>query len=193
MNVIYEGVNSIIMQGTNTNKVTKITRTRPNKEIKIQKIAVKAGLAPRVRSNIKNYGNIFKPFRYGYNMNKLPNNAISLKNHIKNNKNNRNNTINKIKEARNKLTSLRIFHGDLHPENIFVQIEEGKIKKVWIIDFGRSMILPNFAKNSTEFLKRGGIKKTKFGNHLYFRKKITPIFNNSKILDILGGKKIILV
>ena len=88
MYIIARGGNSLIIQGNNKTKVTKLTKINPSKEVRIQRIAANAGLAPRVlSSNLNIYGNTFGPYIYGYNMNKLPNNAISLTNHIKNNKN----------------------------------------------------------------------------------------------------------
>jgi len=100
----------------------------------------------------RNKNNNNKSFMTAYVMNKVGN--TSLWSYVKSGHNTANNK-RQIKEsilkAINFMHAQGISHGDLHAGNILVELNrEGKMKKIWVIDFGRYVnIKPGKTENNT--------------------------------------------
>jgi tRNA A-37 threonylcarbamoyl transferase component Bud32 len=151
LNKLGEGANGEVWRVGN--KVMKIIKkfnpVKSKREFNFQKNAGNHGIAPKVRGNLKNFGN-----KTGaYLMNSLPKNTLTQMayNAKKNNYPNYNaegSGGNRNRMLTNAIVRLhrnaRIHHGDLHRQNIMFTINPitGKILKVWVIDYGRSSRIP---------------------------------------------------
>jgi len=100
----------------------------------------------------RNKNNNNKSFMTAYVMNKVGN--TSLWSYVKsghNTANNKRQIRESILKAINFMHAQGISHGDLHAGNILVELDnEGKMKKLWVIDFGRYVnIQPGKTENNT--------------------------------------------
>lgn len=144
--LVGKGLNSEIFQIA-PNVVVKITPKPHPAEFRLHKKAGNARIAPKILTGLYKSGNF-----YGYAMEKLPPNTISLKAYLTKFK--RANLVKPhLLNALTKLRNLQILHGNLHNNNIMVTInpKTGEIIKLWIIDFGRSYNLPPGMNSSHVF------------------------------------------
>jgi len=171
MQILGSGSNGItFLTANNPPKVLKIASGNATREVQALRKLHNAGsnFTPKLTNNYvtirKNTNIINKLFPYrnkndsdknvmtAYVMNKVGN--TSLWSYVKSGHNSANNK-RQIKESILKTINFMhaqgISHGDLHAGNILVELDsEGKMKKLWVIDFGRYVnIKPGRTENNT--------------------------------------------
>jgi predicted Ser/Thr protein kinase len=151
LKLIGKGVNGKVYSISNT-KVLKVAKGTSRDEYNALKKLSSVNHVPKVKSGsfftnkIKNVS--------GFIMNKLPSNAISLKKFhelygTKGDPHEKKLLENAVKKIHNR----GISHGNLHTGNIIVSHKGSKITKIWIIDFGRSILLPNGKSEKSVYAK----------------------------------------
>ena len=85
---------------------------------------------------------------------------------------NKANIAQRLRSAVNALGLKGITHGNMHDENIIVEVDSnGRIRRMWLIDFGRASKIPigrtarNMLAVSTAILVRRGVKPVTFPTH----------------------------
>jgi len=88
---------------------------------------------------------VYKKTTTGYTMQRIPKNAIPLSNYLRNTTKINSNWQTILSKQLNEIHKKGVLHRDIHGRNIMVEFDKttGKIKKMWIIDFGLSKLLPN--------------------------------------------------
>ena len=150
--ILGAGVDGVVFD--NGKMVRKFTEVQNRSEYNALKNLANSGYVPKVHEL-----NIGKGYTM-YSMNRLPPNTITLSKWY-----NRHFTSKDRIEPRKMLAKIvedmherGISHGDLHDENIMVTLDDkDQIKKMWIIDFGRSIRIPH---GKTELQSYNGLKKT---------------------------------
>lgn len=142
------GMNGNVYNIGNNRILKHITGRRHHRgvlESRYQRIAGSAGLAPKILENYNENNTSEGGF---FIMQKLPPNTITaheygkLLNQIGESPNGQRQAL--VAKAFHNLHTLGISHGNAHAGNIMFTIDPNtlKIKKVWIIDFGRSSVIP---------------------------------------------------
>jgi RIO-like serine/threonine protein kinase len=164
-----EGANGLTFLTANTPpKVLKITAGNATREINVLRKLVAAGanFVPRPnfvnirKNNLKKtlFPNNKEENVTVYTMNKVGN--VSLWSHRPPNNNNRRRIRAEILRVIKFMHAHGISHGDLHADNILVELTaDGRMKKLWVIDFGRYVNIPvgQSEKNAYEKLQKGGV------------------------------------
>ena len=147
-------------------KVLKIVKSPGGaQEYKLQSIAARSGLSPRVYRLVKrvpinsNVANAFFSNKSSGNDRPVNINAFLMNNLAQNNRNkvmnfhnfmenpnisnvNKRKQFIQLKRMVQQLGRERISHGNLHPGNVYVVMRSDGSTKLYIIDFGRSLALP---------------------------------------------------
>ena len=191
--VLATGTNGITFLTTNDPpKVLKIASGNATREIQALRKLHNAGsnFTPKLSNNYvnirkntniinklfpyRNKNNNNKSFMTTYVMNKVGN--TSLWSYVKSG----HNTVNNKRQIRESiLKAVRfmhahgISHGDLHAGNILVELDrEGKMKKLWVIDFGRYV---NIQPGKTENNTYKALPPIMHRNYNLFNSKVKPL------------------
>jgi len=118
--------------------------------------------------------------------------SMTLRKYIKTHPSvNKANIAQRLRSAVNTLGLKGITHGNMHDENIIVEVDSnGRIRRMWLIDFGRSSKIPigqtarNMLAVSTAILVRRGVKPTAFPTHGPYGTVLNvPLAGNNSRID----------